>query len=136
LPVVIHTRNADEDMIAILRDEHAKGAFPFLIHCFASGPKLAEAALELGGYISFSGLLTFPKCEEIRDVARMAPEDRILVETDSPFLAPVPKRGKPNTPGYVAHTAARLAEVRGVSLDDITRITTENAERLFTRIAA
>ncbi|MEW9274807.1 TatD family hydrolase [Gluconobacter oxydans] len=136
LPVVIHTRNADDDMIAILRDEHAKGAFPFLIHCFASGPKLAEAALELGGYISFSGLLTFPKCEEIREVARMVPEDRILVETDSPFLAPVPKRGKPNTPGYVAHTAARLAEERGVSLDEIARITSENARRLFTRIAA
>ncbi|GBR70874.1 TatD family hydrolase [Gluconobacter kanchanaburiensis] len=136
LPVVIHTRNADDDMIAILREEHANGAFPFLIHCFASGPKLAEAVLELGGYISFSGLLTFPKCEEIREVARMVPEDRLLVETDSPYLAPVPKRGKPNTPGYVAHTAARLAEERGVSLEEITRITTENARRLFSRIAA
>lgn len=135
LPLVIHTRNADDDMIEILRDEHDKGAFPFLIHCFASGAKLAEAALALGGYLSFSGLLTFPKCEEIRDVARSAPEDRILVETDSPFLAPVPKRGKPNTPGYVAHTASRLADERGVAPEEIARITTANARRLFTRMA-
>ncbi|GAD09436.1 Mg-dependent DNAse [Gluconobacter frateurii NBRC 103465] len=133
LPVVIHTRQADDDTIAILRDESGKGAFPFLIHCFASGPKLAEAALELGGYISFSGLLTFPKCEEIREVARIVPEDRLLVETDSPFLAPAPKRGRPNTPGYVAHTAARLAQEREVSPERIAEITTANVHRLFTR---
>ncbi|EHH68499.1 TatD family hydrolase [Gluconobacter morbifer] len=133
LPVVIHTRQADDDTIAILRDEHGKGAFPFLIHCFASGPKLAQAALELGGYISFSGLLTFPKCEEIREVARALPQDRILVETDSPFLAPVPKRGKPNTPGYVAHTAAHLAQERGVSPEEMADVTTANVHRLFAR---
>ena len=133
LPLVIHARQADEDVIAILRDEHGKGAFPFLLHCFASGPELAETAIKLGGYISFSGLLTFPKCEEIRAVARVVPEDRILVETDSPFLAPVPKRGRPNTPGYVAHTAARLAQERGVTPERIAELTTANVHRLFTR---
>lgn len=136
LPLVIHTRQADDDTIAILRDEHEKGAFPFLIHCFASGPRLAEAALELGGYLSFSGLLTFKKCEEIRDVARHAPEDRILVETDSPFLAPVPKRGKPNMPGYVVHTAERLAEERGLTGEKLVEITQANTRRLFTRVTA
>lgn len=133
LPLVIHARQADDDVAAILRDEHAKGAFPFLLHCFASGKALAETALELGGYISFSGLLTFPKCGEIREVARMVPADRMLVETDSPFLAPVPKRGKPNTPGYVMHTASRLAEERGMTLEQVTEQTTENAYRLFAK---
>ncbi|MXV44553.1 YchF/TatD family DNA exonuclease [Saccharibacter sp. 17.LH.SD] len=133
LPLVIHARQADDDVAAILRDEHAKGAFPFLLHCFAAGPALAQTALELGGYISFSGLLTFPKCEEIRAVARDVPEERLLVETDSPYLAPVPKRGKPNTPGYVAHTAARLAEVRGMENERLRAVTTENAYRLFSR---
>ncbi|QDH16146.1 TatD family hydrolase [Swingsia samuiensis] len=133
LPLVIHTRNADDDTIAILRDEHKKGEFPFLIHCFASGDKLAKAALDLGGYLSFSGLVTFPKCEEIREVARWVPEDRFLVETDSPFLAPVPKRGKPNTPGYVAYTAARIAQERGISVEKIAELTTKNAYNLFKR---
>lgn len=136
LPLVIHTRQADDDTIAILRDEHEKGAFPFLIHCFASGAKLAEAALALGGYLSFSGLLTFKKCEEIREVARHAPEDRLLVETDSPFLAPVPKRGKPNTPGYVVHTAQRLAEERGMTMEQLAAVTRANTQRLFTKSAA
>lgn len=135
LPLVIHTRQADDDTIAILRDEHAKGAFPFLIHCFASGAKLAEAAVELGGYLSFSGLLTFKKCEEIREVARHAPEDRILVETDSPFLAPVPKRGKPNTPSYVVHTAGCLAAERGLEAEALAEITRANTRRLFTKVA-
>lgn len=135
LPLVIHTRQADDDTIAILEEESGKGAFPFLIHCFASGPKLAQAAVALGGYVSFSGLLTFPKCVEIREAAREVPEDRLLVETDSPFLAPVPKRGKPNTPGYVKYTAECLARERGVSLDEITALTTANARRLFRRIA-
>lgn len=134
LPLVIHARQADEDIAMILEDEAEKGAFPFLLHCFASGPDLAACALALGGYLSFSGLLTFPKCEEIRKVAREAPLDRLLVETDSPFLAPVPKRGKPNMPGYVVHTAQRLAEERGVSLAEIAEQTSRNAGRLFSRM--
>lgn len=133
LPLVIHSREADDAMSAVLRDEHAKGAFPFLLHCFASGPELARTALDLGGYLSFSGLLTFPKCETIRSVARAAPEERILVETDSPFLAPVPKRGKPNTPGYVAHTAARLAAERGMEEERLAEVTSANARRLFSK---
>lgn len=136
LPLVIHARQADDDVAAILRDEHAQGAFPFLLHCFASGESLAKTALELGGYISFSGLLTFKKCDEIRAVARMVPADRMLVETDSPFLAPVPKRGKPNMPGYVVHTASRLAEERGISLDEVTEQTTANAYRLFAKASS
>lgn len=135
LPLVIHAREADDDVAAILRDEHEKGAFPFLLHCFASGMPLARAALELGGYISFSGLLTFPKCETIREVARAMPAERLLVETDSPFLAPVPKRGKPNTPGYVAHTAARLAQERGLEPQAIAELTTDNFHALFRRAA-
>ncbi|WP_025885578.1 TatD family hydrolase [Asaia prunellae] len=135
LPLVIHAREADADVAAILRDEHARGAFPFLLHCFASGPDLARIAIELGGYISFSGLLTFPKCETIREVARAMPQNRILVETDSPFLAPVPKRGKPNTPGYVAYTAARLAQERGMEAQTLAELTTENFFTLFGRAA-
>ncbi|GBR54508.1 deoxyribonuclease TatD [Neokomagataea thailandica NBRC 106555] len=134
LPLVIHTRQADDDTIAILEDETRKGAFPFLIHCFASGPKLARAAVAMGGYVSFSGLFTFPKCGEIREAARGVPDDRILVETDSPFLAPVPKRGKPNTPAYVSYTAEHVARERGVSLEELTKITTDNARRLFRRM--
>lgn len=136
LPLVIHARAADEDVAAILRDEHERGAFPFLLHCFASGPTLAETALSLGGYISFSGLLTFPKCGEIRDVARVVPADRLLVETDSPFLAPVPRRGKPNEPGYVAYTAQRLAQERGVEPDALADTIARNMHRLFSRMAA
>ncbi|MDF7674892.1 TatD family hydrolase [Acetobacteraceae bacterium ESL0709] len=134
LPVAIHSRMADEDMVTLLQEESEKGAFPFLIHCFASGPYLAKAVLELGGYLSFSGLLTFPKCEEIRAVARDAPSERLLVETDSPFLAPVPKRGKPNTPAFVAYTAERLAQERGVSMERIIDQTRANTARLFTEL--
>ncbi|MCQ9154589.1 TatD family hydrolase [Acidomonas methanolica] len=136
LPLVIHAREADEDVAAILRDEvERNGAFPFLLHCFASGPELAQVAIALGGYVSFSGLLTFPKCETIREVARAVPEDRILVETDSPFLAPVPRRGKPNTPGFVVHTAARLAAERGLAAERLAEVTTANFHRLFRRAA-
>lgn len=135
LPLVIHAREADDDVAAILRDEHEKGAFPFLLHCFASGMDLARVAVELGGYISFSGLLTFPKCETIREVARAMPAERLLVETDSPFLAPVPRRGKPNTPGYVAFTAARLAQERGLENEAVNALTTRNFYTLFRRAA-
>lgn len=134
LPLVIHSRSADEDMAAILTEETGKGAFPFLLHCFSSGPDLARVGVELGGYVSFSGILTFPKSEELREIARTVPPERMLVETDAPYLAPKPFRGKRNEPAYVAHTAAVLAETIGVSVDEIARITTENAFRVFSKM--
>ncbi|MCR6501876.1 TatD family hydrolase [Shinella sp. CPCC 101442] len=134
LPLVIHSRSADEDMAAILSDETEKGAFPFLLHCFSSGPELARIGVELGGYVSFSGILTFPKSEELREIARTVPLERMLVETDAPYLAPKPFRGKRNEPAYVAHTAAVLAETVGVSVEEIARITTENAFRIFSKM--
>ncbi|MDP9592402.1 UNVERIFIED_ORG: TatD DNase family protein [Shinella zoogloeoides] len=134
LPLVIHSRSADEDMAAILTEETGKGAFPFLLHCFSSGPDLARTGVELGGYISFSGILTFPKSEELREIAKTVPPERMLVETDAPYLAPKPFRGKRNEPAYVAHTAAVLAETIGVSTEDIARMTTENAFRIFSKM--
>ncbi|BAK83116.1 TatD family hydrolase [Komagataeibacter medellinensis] len=134
LPLVIHTREADGDMLAILRDEtENRGAFPFLIHCFSSGPELAAGALELGGYISFSGIATFNRAQSVRDVAKDVPDDRLLIETDSPFLAPVPRRGKRNEPGYVAYTARVLAELRGMEDAAFAQMTTRNFSRLFSR---
>jgi TatD DNase family protein len=136
VPLCIHARDADEDIAGILREERAAGGdFAFLLHCFSSGRALADAALEMGGYLSFSGILTFPKSEENRAVARDAPAERILVETDSPYLAPVPHRGKRNEPAWVADTAARLAEVRGLERDELARLTTENFRRLFRKAA-
>jgi len=134
LPLVIHARAADDDMAEILRDEHAKGAFPFLLHCFSSGPDLARTGVELGGYISFSGILTFPKSTDIRDIARAVPRDRLLVETDAPYLAPKKWRGKRNEPSYVTNTAEVLAETIGVSAEAIAEITTDNALRCFSRM--
>ncbi|GLR51995.1 TatD family hydrolase [Shinella yambaruensis] len=134
LPLVIHSRSADEDMAAILTEETGKGAFPFLLHCFSSGPELARTGVDLGGYVSFSGILTFPKSEELREIAKTVPPERMLVETDAPYLAPKPYRGKRNEPAYVAHTAAVLAETVGVSEDEIARITTENAFRIFSKM--
>ncbi|MCD1264614.1 LuxR family transcriptional regulator [Shinella sumterensis] len=134
LPLVIHSRSADDDMAAILTEETGKGAFPFLLHCFSSGPDLARTGVELGGYISFSGILTFPKSEELREIAKTVPPERMLVETDAPYLAPKPFRGKRNEPAYVAHTAAVLAETIGVSTEDIARMTTENAFRIFSKM--
>lgn len=134
LPLAIHARQADEDMAAILQDEtESRGAFPFLLHCFASGPDLARAALDLGGYLSFSGIVTFPKSVELRDIAAQVPAERLLVETDSPFLAPVPRRGKRNEPGYTAYTASVVAELRGLTSDAFAALTTGNFRRLFTR---
>ena len=115
MPLEIHTREADDDTIAILEDEHAKGAFPAVLHCFTGGRELAMRALALGLYVSFSGVLTFKKSDALRDIARDVPLDRLLVETDAPFLAPDPFRGKRNEPAYVARTAAVLASVKGVS---------------------
>lgn len=131
LPLAIHARDADADIAQILAEERAGGAFPFLMHCFSSTPQLADQAVEMGGYISFSGILTFPKSTELRELAARLPEDRLLLETDSPYLAPVPLRGKRCEPGFTAHTAKVLAECRGVSLQEIGRITTENFHRLY-----
>jgi len=133
LPLVIHSRQCDADMAAILREESGQGAFPFVLHCFTAGIDLARTALELGGYISFSGIITFKNAEEIRNVAKMVPSDRYLVETDAPYLAPIPHRGSTNEPSFVAHTAAKVAEVRGVSVDQVGAETTENFFRLFSK---
>jgi TatD DNase family protein len=134
LPLVIHSRSADEDMAAILTEETGKGAFPFILHCFSAGPELAKTGVELGGYISFSGILTFPKSEELRDIAKTIPHDRLLVETDAPYLAPKRWRGKRNEPAYVVNTAEVLAETLGLSYADMARITTDNAFRLLTKM--
>jgi TatD DNase family protein len=135
LPLAIHARDADDDVARILAEERAGGAFPFLLHCFSSTPQLADHAVEMGGYISFSGILTFPKSTELREVAARLPMERLLLETDSPYLAPVPLRGKRCEPGFTAHTAKVLAECRGVSLEEIGRITTDNFLRLYPKAA-
>ena len=134
LPLVIHSRSADEDMAAILTEETGKGAFPFILHCFSAGPALAQTGVELGGYISFSGILTFPKSEELREIAKTIPHDRLLVETDAPYLAPKRWRGKRNEPSYVINTAEVLADTIDVSMDEIADITTENAFRCFSKM--
>jgi TatD DNase family protein len=132
VPLAIHARDADADVAGILQDEwDSGGSFQFLLHCFSSGRGLAEAAIRLGGYCSFSGILTFPKSQENRDIARDLPADRLLVETDSPYLAPVPFRGKRNEPAHVAHTAAVLAQVRGLEPAALAGLTTANFRRLF-----
>ncbi|MGQ3671099.1 TatD family hydrolase [Xanthobacter sp. TB0136] len=133
LPLVIHSRDADEDMAQILEEETARGAFPFLLHCFTAGPDLARRALALGGYVSFSGVITFKKSQELRDIATTIPENRLLVETDSPYLAPMPYRGKRNEPSYVRETARVLAEARGVTLEDMAAVTTRNFFTLFSK---
>lgn len=133
LPLIVHARDADGDIAAILRDEYAKGPFPGLIHCFTSSRGLAEAALGIGFSISFSGILTFRKADDLRAVAAAVPLDRLLVETDAPYLAPVPHRGKRNEPSFVPHTAKCLAAAKGVSAADIEKATTENFLRLFAR---
>jgi TatD DNase family protein len=134
LPLVIHSREADADMAAILEEETGKGAFPFILHCFSSGQALAETGVKLGGYVSFSGILTFKKSEELRAIAAGVPHDRLLVETDAPYLAPIPFRGKRNEPAYVAHTAKVLGETLGVDSEEIAAITTDNFFRLFTKM--
>jgi TatD DNase family protein len=134
LPLVIHSRSADEDMIAILRSETEKGDFPFILHCFSAGPELAKVGVELGGYVSFSGILTFPKSQDIRDIAATIPLDRLLVETDAPYLAPKRWRGKRNEPSYVVNTAEVLAEVHGISYAEMAKITTDNALRCFSKM--
>ena len=133
LPLVIHSRSADVHMADILRAESGHSPFPFVLHCFTGGMDLARTALELGGYISFSGIITFKNAEEIREVARMVPADRYLVETDAPYLAPIPHRGATNEPGFVRHTAQKLAETRGVPLEQVGVESTANFFRLFSK---
>ncbi len=131
LPLVIHARQADEDMAAILTEEMGKGAFPAILHCFTAGEMLARTGVELGFFVSFSGILTFKTSEALRAIARGIPMERLLVETDAPYLAPTPYRGKRNEPAYVVETAKVLADVKGVSFDEIARVTTANARRCY-----
>jgi TatD DNase family protein len=134
LPLVIHAREADADMARILKEETEKGAFPAVLHCFTGGRDLAFAAIDLGHYVSFTGILTFKNSQDLRDIAAALPPDRILVETDAPYLAPLPLRGKRNEPSYVIETVKTLAAARRVSVEEITHQTTENFFRLFSKV--
>ena len=134
LPLVIHSRTAEADTAEIIEDEMGKGAFKPLLHCFSSGMELATRGLEAGCYMSFSGILTFNSAETIREAARACPLDRMLVETDAPYLAPMPHRGKSNEPAFTAHTLAKLAEVKGVSVEEMARVTSDNFFRLFSKV--
>ena len=136
LPLIVHTRDAEDDTAAILREEMANGAFPGVIHCFTASDAFADIALDLGFYISISGIVTFKNARDLQVTAARVPADRLLVETDSPFLAPVPHRGKPCEPGYVADTARFLANLRGVDAETLARQTTENFLRLFSKVSA
>ncbi len=133
LPLVIHARDADDDMAAILEEEMGKGAFPAVLHCFSSGADLARRGLALGLYVSFSGIVTFKNSAAIRDIARDVPLDRILVETDAPYLAPPPHRGRRNEPSYVVETARVVADVKGVAPHILATATTDNFFRLFSK---
>jgi TatD DNase family protein len=136
LPLVIHARDADEDMIQILSDEMGQGRFDAVLHCFSSGRRLAEVGVDFGFYVSFSGIITFKRSDELRAIAAAIPHDRLLVETDAPYLAPEPHRGRPNEPSYVAYTEAVLAETIGLAPDALARLTTDNFYRLFRKAAA
>lgn len=136
LPLVIHAREADADVANILEEEDAKGKFPFVLHCFTGGEALARRGIALGGYVSFSGILTFKNSEALRQIAAGLPEDRILVETDAPYLAPGPWRGKRNEPSFVVETARVLADVRKVSAEKIAALTTANFHCLFSKVPA
>jgi TatD DNase family protein len=134
LPLVIHSREADADMARILEEETGKGAFPAVLHCFTGSRELAERAIALGLFVSFTGIVTFKKSDDLRAIAASLPADRFLVETDAPYLAPGPYRGKRNEPAYVVETAKVLADVRGVSFDELARQTTDNFFRLFAKV--
>jgi len=136
LPVIIHARAADDDMARILREEFNNGAYSCVMHCFSSSAALAKTALEMGFYLSMSGIAAFPKSQELRDIFAAAPVERVLVETDSPYLAPPPFRGKRNEPAYTAHTAKVGAELFGLTYEDFAKQTTANFERLFWKAAA
>ncbi len=133
LPVIVHTRDCDDDTISILEDEYAKGAFPGLIHCFSSSKSFAQRALDLGLYISVSGIITFKSAQSLREVIAGVPLDRLLVETDAPYLAPEPHRGKGNEPAYTRLTAKKVAEVKGVDFETLETATTDNFFRLFSK---
>ncbi|MCA0871328.1 TatD family hydrolase [Seohaeicola saemankumensis] len=135
LPLIIHARAADDDMARILAEEHRNGAYPCVMHCFSSSAELARAALDLGFYLSMSGIAAFPKSQDLRDIFAAAPLDRILVETDAPYLAPPPHRGKRNEPAYSAHTARIGAEVFGMDYADFAAATQANFDRLFSKAA-
>tara|TARA_R110002049_G_scaffold10127_3_gene50490 strand:+ start:200948 stop:201754 length:807 start_codon:yes stop_codon:yes gene_type:complete len=136
LPLIIHARDADDDMARILREEHAQGAYTCVMHCFSSTAELARAALDLGFYLSMSGITAFPKSTELRDIFANAPLDRILVETDAPYLAPPPHRGRPNEPAFTAHTARRAAETFGLDYAEFAAQTQANFDHLFAKAAA
>jgi len=133
LPLVIHARSADDDVAEILRQQMDEGEFSFVLHCFSSGAKLARTALELGGYISFSGIITFKNANDIREVAKFVPADRLLMETDAPYLAPAPFRGRSNEPAFVFHTGEKLAEIREMSFASLAARTTQNFATLFAK---
>ena len=135
LPLVIHAREADEDTARILEDEMGKGPFPAVLHCYTGGPELARRAIALGCHIGFTGIVTFKNSGALREIAASLPADRFLVETDAPYLAPLPYRGKRNEPAYVTQVAKVLAEVRGVTPEEIARQTTENFFRLFAKVS-
>ncbi|GGD89100.1 LuxR family transcriptional regulator [Aureimonas endophytica] len=134
LPLVIHSRECDADMMRILTDEIRQERFGFVLHCFTAGRELAEHGLALGGYVSFSGILAFKRSEDLRAIAVTIPDDRILVETDAPYLAPPPNRGKRNEPAFVRDTAAALAEVKGLTLEELATRTSDNFFRLFSKV--
>lgn len=136
LPLIVHARDADDDMAAILREGYRATPYGCVMHCFSSTPALARAALDLGFYLSMSGIAAFPKSQEIRDIFAAAPLDRVLVETDAPYLAPPPFRGRRNEPAYTVHTARKGAEVFGVSYEEFAAATTANFDRLFSKAAS
>ncbi|HVM79763.1 MAG TPA: TatD family hydrolase [Stellaceae bacterium] len=136
LPLIVHTRDADPETASVLAEEAAKGPLTGVIHCFSTGRELAENALKIGFYISLSGIVTFKNAEPLRAIVRDLPLDRMLVETDAPYLAPVPLRGKQNEPAFIVYTAAEVARLKGLSIDELARITTANFFRLFAKATA
>jgi TatD DNase family protein len=134
LPLIVHTRDADDDMAAILRDEQARGPFSGVLHCFSSSRALAETAIGLGLYISMSGIVTFKKADALRATVAAMPVERLLVETDAPYLAPIPNRGRRNEPAFVVHTAAEVGRIKGLGAAEIADATTRNFLRLFAKI--
>lgn len=136
LPLILHTREADEMMASILEEEYAKGAFRPLLHCYTGGPDLCQRALKLGAFVSVSGILSFKSAKDVRAVIQDVPLDRLILETDCPYLAPVPMRGRRNEPAYLIHVAEALADLKGVSLGRVKEITAHNSEHLFSRVIA
>ena len=133
LPLIIHTRNADNETQKLICDAYDDKPFVPLLHCYTGGPALAKAALEIGGYVAFSGIITFKNASDIRDIAADTPLERIIIETDCPYLAPVPMRGRRNEPAYLVHVAEKLAEVKGISVEEVAQATSDNFFKLFSR---